>query len=211
MIKRLLVLFGILSATVAYSQSQTLRVGNSIAGVGVDYCLYNAAATNRCTLAGSAASLTGLAYEFSYNYAVLNHETILANVGVGTFTGGTGLDVGVGAEYHFHISHKADPLDIYLSADAGYTRFTYAGGLLDVPGNFRAPGIYYQFGGGIRRYIAQNIGIFINANYALHTYSGGEVTRTENLKIPYTISVTGFNFGGGVCYKFGKAHHSLVD
>jgi hypothetical protein len=208
MIKQLLALSGILFVTAAFSQSQTLRVGNSIVGVGLNDCSYSAYATNNCALTTAAGSLSGFDYQFSYNYTVLNHESINADLGIGNYTGGTGLDVGIGVEYHFHFSHRADPFDLYLGADAGYTRLTYAGGLLAISGNFVAPGIYYQFGLGLRRYIIDGIGLFINVNYALHTYSGGEVTEGEGLRIPYTIGVSGFNFGGGICYKFGKPHHS---
>jgi len=211
MIKYLLALSGLLCVSAAYSQSQTLRIGNSIAEIGVVYCDYSASGTNNCTLSGTSGTLSGLGCQLSYNYTVLSHISINADAAVATYTGGTGIDAGVGAEYHFHISHKADPVDLYLSANGGYTRLSYAGGLVDVSGTFVAPGIYYQFGGGIRKYIAHSVGLFLNVNYAIHNYIGGQVKEAEDLKIPYTIDVSGFNFGGGICWKFGKSHHALVD
>jgi hypothetical protein len=193
------------------ASAQKLVLGSSVIDLGFNYCLYSGSATNLCALTTVAGSMQGLEYSLTYDYVVLNRTTINADLGMSLLTGGTDFDAGVGAEYHIHFTHKIDPFDLFVGGNAGYSHLKYTGGFLTTAGYFSAPGLYYSVGVGARKYLIHGVGVFINVNYGGHKYNGGEVTEGEGLKIPYTIGYSGFNFGGGICYKIHATHHPLID
>lgn len=193
------------------ASAQKLRLGAQYVDVGFYYCTYSGSATNTCTLIGSSGSMQGFACTLTDDVVVLDHTTLDADLGVNLLTGGTAIDAGVGFQYHFHSKKKPIPWDIFIGGNTGYTHLAYTGPMLTTSGNFAAAGLYYQLGFGVRKFIAHGVGIFINANYGGHHYSGGEVTEKEKLKLPYTLGFSGFNFGGGVCIRLHSPYHPLID
>jgi hypothetical protein len=189
--------------------AQNFKTGTSIISAGINFCSYNSTATDLSTLSKYSSSLSGINLSGSYNYAVLNKVSLRAEAGYSLYTSlATAYQAGVGAEYHFHLSHVTDPFDLFIAVNGGYTHLNYKEGLLAVSGSFKSPGIYYGLGFGIRKYLG-NVGIFADANYDIHNYNGGEVIVSDNVKIPYTLKFSGFNFGGGICWKFVPAHQNV--
>ncbi len=212
--KKSKLLLSLLAISFCFSASaQKLRLGSSYIDLGFNYCTYSGTATNLCALTSSSGSMQGFSVTATDDVVVLDHTTLDADLGLNLLTGGTALDAGVGFQYHFYSKKKPLKWDIFIGGNAGYTHLGYSGGLLSTPGNFAAAGLYYQMGAGVRKFIAHGIGLFINANYGGHHYSGGEATEQEQekLKLPYTISFSGFNFGGGVCVLLHGNHHPLID
>lgn len=203
----LTILLGCLGAS-----AQNIPTGKSVLDIGVNSCIYNSAATNLCTLERASGGLSGVDIFANYNYGVLPHMTLAANAGFATYSTASGYEIGVGSEYDFKLTHKnRDPFDIYIALKGGYTHLTFKGGIITINGKFGGPGIYYGPGLGIRKHIGINWGIFVDANYMIYHYNGGEVTGTDKEKTPYTINFSGFNFGGGIYFMFGREHHALVD
>jgi len=193
------------------ASAQKMRIGSIIVDGGFNYCLYNGSATNMCALTTSSGSMQGFEYTLTGDIVVLDYVTLDADLGANLLTGGTGIDAGVGFQYHFHSKKKPLRWDFFIGGNAGYTHLTYTGGLMTTSGTFNAAGLYYQVGGGVRKYLIHNVGLFVTVNYGGHHYSGGETTENEGLKIPYTIGFSGFTFGGGICVKLKGNHHPLID
>lgn len=194
------------------ASGQNIPTGKSVLGIGVNSCSYSSAATNLCTLNRAAGGLAGIDIFANYNYGVLTHITLAAEGGFASYAAASGYEIGVGTEYDFKLTHKnRDPFDIYIDAHGGYTHLNYKGGIITIDGKFVGPGIYYGAGFGVRKHIGINWGLFVDANYMIYHYNGGEVIATDKEKTPYTVNFSGFNFGGGIYFMFGKTHHALVD
>ena len=192
--------------------AQNIPIGNWVAGISINSCSYTSSAKNLCTLQGASGSMAGICYCGTYNYGVLKKLTLTAEGGFDSYAAGAaGYEAGVGSEYDFKISHRRDPFDIYLNVIGGYTHINYKGNLITISGKFVAPGIFYAAGLGIRKYISHHAGLFVDANYALYHYSGGEVITQDNQKTPYMLNFSGYNFGGGIYVIFGPKHTTPME
>lgn len=193
------------------AKSQNLKVGTHTVGLGVNYLSYSFSSTNLCYLITSSGTMSGVSCVGSYSYAVLKNTTLGGSLGLSFLSGALGLDIGVGGEYHIHFGHRINKFDLYIPVNVGFTYINVQYSKISGTGTFKADGIHYNLGAGVRKYFKNNFGVFLNAGYAVHSYFGGEITETGKNKLPCTLALSGFYVGGGVCYRIGSTLHPLID
>ncbi len=128
---------------------------------------------------------------------------ITGQVNYTLFSGGIGcIDLRVGGEYHIpYMTHKP-PLDLCLTFTGGYSYLDQSTHIVDPNGTFRSGGVAYGLGVLVRKYFG-DYGIFVNANFDVHNYTGGEDFNAEG-KTPYAFTMTGFNYGIGICKRLAS-------
>jgi len=193
--------------------AQNMPLGMTISGLGLNFCSYSTSSTNLCTLDKITGSLSGTNVNASYSYAVLYKFLITGKIDYTAYTGGIGsFDFTAGGEYHVsYFGHKKPPVDIYLDFNFGYTHLNVESNSVSSTGIFNASGICAGFGAILCKYFSNNIGIFIDANFDVHHYNGGEVAVPDEGKNPYSLTLSGFNYGFGLCKRFGSKVHPLID
>ena len=195
-----------LACSLSNASAQGMRLGSSVISLGFNYCTYTAISTNLCGLHTTNGSFPGFSISPSYSYAVLNNVTLDGTLGVSIYGGGTGIDIGLGASYNlFFPAHNANPFEAFIKFSAGYTNISLKNGLISDTGRFNSGGLFLTPGIGLRKYLFGDVAIFIDVNYALYSYTDGEVQENSNYKLPFALTFSGFNFGGGVCWRLGAA------
>ncbi len=195
-------IISLLAFTVGSTKAQNLHVGSSIISLGFNGCIYTFASTNSCAATTASGSLPCFVISPSYSYTVLNKLTLDGSLGIGIYGGGTGFDIGAGISYHLLFpAHNANPFEAFFKFQVGFTTLSMVNGIVTDAGKFTSDGIFYVPGIGIRKYFFGDIGLFADVNYAIYNYNGGEVIENSSLKLPYVLTFSGFNFGGGICWR----------